>query len=175
MIACSSSGRGQAPKKVTCVDLFYLHSIDQGAANVLYLLAQYLFRPDEGIKSGARLSGGHFIRCLATHFGLVNDQGLRGLLVVTHWLPLIDLHKLERLNIYVRVCDTWSWVAPGLERQPDAAVGAPRATEDALAVDEGVRLIQHLWRHLSHCHLPPRLCSKGFPSSRRRYKSCDGA
>ncbi|GKA94426.1 hypothetical protein Tco_0816464, partial [Tanacetum coccineum] len=138
-------GSERTPKKVTCVNLFYLRSIDQGTANVMDLLAQYLFRHDEGRKSGARLSR-----------------------VVTCGLPLIDLHKLGRLNIYVRVSDTSSWVAPGLERQPDVAVGAPGAIEDALAVDEGVRLIQHLWRHLSHRHLPPGLCSRGFTSSRMR-------
>ncbi|GJS85485.1 hypothetical protein Tco_0752026 [Tanacetum coccineum] len=33
---------------------------------------------DRGRKSGARLSGGHFIGRLAAHFGLVGDQGLRG-------------------------------------------------------------------------------------------------
>nr|GEU56629.1 hypothetical protein [Tanacetum cinerariifolium] len=73
---------GQAPKKVTGVDLFYLCSMDRGTANVLYLLAQYLFRYAKGRRSGARLSGGHFIRRLAAHFRLVSDQGLRGLSVV---------------------------------------------------------------------------------------------
>nr|GEW69592.1 hypothetical protein [Tanacetum cinerariifolium] len=58
MIACSIFGRGQAPEK-------------------------YLFRHVKGRKSGAKLSGGHFIGCLAAHFGLVSDQGLRSLLVVT--------------------------------------------------------------------------------------------
>nr|GEX29373.1 hypothetical protein [Tanacetum cinerariifolium] len=38
---------GQAPEKVTGVDLFYLMSMDQGTVNVLYLLAQSLFRHDE--------------------------------------------------------------------------------------------------------------------------------
>ncbi|GKC43494.1 hypothetical protein Tco_1061216 [Tanacetum coccineum] len=72
---------GQAPEKVTGVDLFYLHSMDRGTINVLHLLAQYLFRHTEERKSGARLSGGHFIRRLAMNFGLVSDQGLRGLQV----------------------------------------------------------------------------------------------
>ncbi|GJR17541.1 retrotransposon protein [Tanacetum coccineum] len=44
-----------------------------------FLFAQYLFRHAEGRKSGARLSGGHFIRRLAMHFRLVSDEGLRGL------------------------------------------------------------------------------------------------
>ncbi|GKB93283.1 hypothetical protein Tco_0979420, partial [Tanacetum coccineum] len=79
MIAYSISSRGQAPKKVTGVDLFYIRSMDRGTTNVLRLLAQYLFRHDEGRKSGARLSGGHFIGRLAMHFGLVSDEGLRGL------------------------------------------------------------------------------------------------
>ncbi|GKB19196.1 hypothetical protein Tco_0853119 [Tanacetum coccineum] len=43
------------------------------------LEAQYLFRHANGRKSGARLSGGHFIGRLAMHFGLVSDEGLRGL------------------------------------------------------------------------------------------------
>ncbi|GJV48374.1 hypothetical protein Tco_1438586 [Tanacetum coccineum] len=44
--------------------------MDQEAANVPYLLAQYLFRHAEGRKSGARLLGGYFIGRLAHHFGL---------------------------------------------------------------------------------------------------------
>ncbi|GKD92589.1 hypothetical protein Tco_1372426, partial [Tanacetum coccineum] len=35
------------------------------------------FRHAKGRKSRARLSGGHFIGCLAAHFGLVSDKGLR--------------------------------------------------------------------------------------------------
>ncbi|GKF05462.1 hypothetical protein Tco_0036130 [Tanacetum coccineum] len=142
MISYSISSRGQAPEKVTGVDLFYLRSMDQWTANVSYLLAQYLFRHAEGRKSGAsgaRLSGGHFIRRLATYFGLVSDQGLRGLSVVTSELLLIDLHKLGRLNICLRVGDTWAWVAPRPKRQPDAAAGALGAAEDAPAADEGAR------------------------------------
>ncbi|GJV76863.1 hypothetical protein Tco_1508447 [Tanacetum coccineum] len=104
---------GQAPEKVTSVDLFYLRSMDRGTTNVLYLLAQYLFRHAKRRKSGARLSGGHFIRHLMAHFGLVSDQGLRGLSMVSSELPLIDLHELRRLNICLRFGDTWAWVAPG--------------------------------------------------------------
>ncbi|GKE23372.1 hypothetical protein Tco_1434884 [Tanacetum coccineum] len=141
MIACSISSKGQAPEKVTDVDLFYLRSMDQGTANVLYLLALYLFRHAEGRKSGARLLGGHFIGRLATHFGLVSDKGLRGLSVVASELPLIDLHELGRLNICLRFGDTWAWVAPGPERQHVAATGAPRAAEDAPAADEGAQAV----------------------------------
>ncbi|GKE40490.1 hypothetical protein Tco_1463895, partial [Tanacetum coccineum] len=82
--ALRTERRGQAPKKVTATDLFYLRSMDQGTANVPYLLAQYLFRHAKGRKSGARLLGGHLIRRLAHHFDLVSDDGLRGLSVVTH-------------------------------------------------------------------------------------------
>nr|GEV17309.1 hypothetical protein [Tanacetum cinerariifolium] len=56
---------------------------------------QYLFRHAKGRKSGARLSGGHFIRRLAHHFGLVSDDGLRGLSVVTRELPLIDMAPMD--------------------------------------------------------------------------------
>ncbi|GJX45008.1 hypothetical protein Tco_0261684 [Tanacetum coccineum] len=73
----SISGREQATKKVTGIDLFYLRSMNRGTANIPYLLAQYLFRHAEGRKSGARLSGGYFIRRLPAYFGLVSDDGLR--------------------------------------------------------------------------------------------------
>ncbi|GJU93212.1 hypothetical protein Tco_1317968 [Tanacetum coccineum] len=138
MITYSISGRGLAPEKVTGVDLFYLRNMDQGTTNVPYLLAQYLFSHVEGRKSRARLSGGHFIRRLAAHFGLVNDQWLRGLSVVASQLPVIDLHELDRLNICLRFGDTWAWVAPRPERQQ---AGAPGAAEDAPLVDEGAQAV----------------------------------
>ncbi|GJT59145.1 uncharacterized mitochondrial protein-like protein [Tanacetum coccineum] len=136
MIAYSISVRGQAHEKVTGVDLFYLRSIDHRTINIPHLLVQYLFRHAEGRKSGARLSGGHFIGRLDMHFGLVSDEGLRGLQVVARELPLIDLHELGRLNIYTRYDNTWAWVAQGPERQQAAAVGTPEAGEDAQGAEE---------------------------------------
>ncbi|GJU31723.1 hypothetical protein Tco_1175312 [Tanacetum coccineum] len=137
MIACTISGRGQGPKKVIGVDLFYLRTMDRGTANVSHLLAQYLFRHAEGRKSGARLSRGHFIRRLAEHFGLVSDVGLRGLSVISRELPVIDLHKLARLNICTKF--GWAWVAPGPKRQQGAAAGALKTADDAPDVAEGAQ------------------------------------
>ncbi|GJX73654.1 hypothetical protein Tco_0312249, partial [Tanacetum coccineum] len=105
MIAYSIFGKGQAPEKVTGVDVFYLRSMDRGTTNVQHLLARYLFRHAEGRKIRARFLGGHFIGYLAMHFGLVSDEGMRGLRVVTRELPLIDLHELGRLNI----CSSQGW------------------------------------------------------------------
>ncbi|GKE48425.1 hypothetical protein Tco_1479683, partial [Tanacetum coccineum] len=122
----SISGRGQSPKKVTAADLFYLGRMDQGMMNVLYLLAQYLFRRTEGRKSGARLSRVYFIGCLVAHFGMVSDEGLIGLIVIAREPLMIDIDELVKLNICIRLNDTWAWVAPGLERQPVAAAGAQR-------------------------------------------------
>ncbi|GJZ06816.1 hypothetical protein Tco_0540609 [Tanacetum coccineum] len=65
--------------------------MDREAANVLYLLAQLLFRHAEGRKSCARLSGGHFIGRLSHHFGPMSDDELRGLSVMARELPLIDM------------------------------------------------------------------------------------
>ncbi|GKF27340.1 hypothetical protein Tco_0083234, partial [Tanacetum coccineum] len=129
MIAYNISCRGQAPKKVTGVDFFYLRIMDRGTTNVPHLLAQYLFRHADGRKSGARLSGGHFVRRLAVHFGLVSDEGLRGFSVVTREHPLIDLHELGRLNICSRYGDTWARVALRPERQQAIAAGAHEADE----------------------------------------------
>ncbi|GKC60270.1 hypothetical protein Tco_1087868 [Tanacetum coccineum] len=97
---------------------------------------QYLFRHADRRKSGARLSGGHFIGRLAMHFGLVTDEGLRGLQVVTRELPLIDLHELGRLHICTRYGDTWAWVAQGPERQQATAAGAPEDDEGGQGAKE---------------------------------------
>nr|GEV29373.1 hypothetical protein [Tanacetum cinerariifolium] len=137
LISYSISERGQAPEKVTATDLFYLCSMDQGAANVPYLLAQYLFRHAEGRKSDDRLSRGHFIGRLAHHFGLVSDDGLRGLSIVTRDIPLIDMGELVKLNIYMEIADDLAWVASGPERQQVTAAGAFEAAEDEPVVDEG--------------------------------------
>ncbi|GJY47422.1 hypothetical protein Tco_0436485 [Tanacetum coccineum] len=65
-------------------------------------LEKYLFRHAEGRKSCARLLGGHFIGCLAHHFGLVSDDRLRGLLVVARELPLIDIEQSLAFSTIVR-------------------------------------------------------------------------
>ncbi|GJV19290.1 hypothetical protein Tco_1368310 [Tanacetum coccineum] len=78
MIVYNISSRGQAPGKVTGVDLFYLRNMDRGTTNVPHLLTQYLFRHAEGRKSRDRLSRVHFIGHLAMHFVLVGDEGLKG-------------------------------------------------------------------------------------------------
>ncbi|GJR85441.1 hypothetical protein Tco_0209452 [Tanacetum coccineum] len=119
LISYSISGRGQAPEK-------------------------YLFRHAEGRKSGSRLSGGHFIRRLAHHFGLVSDDGLRGLSVVTRELPLIDMGELVKLNICIEV-------AQGVKRHPVAAAAASGGAKDALDVDEGAQAV------LAPIHAPPPL------------------
>ncbi|GKB29333.1 hypothetical protein Tco_0868734 [Tanacetum coccineum] len=54
-------------------------------------LRRLYHRHAEVRKSGARLLGGHLIRHLAHHFGLVSDDGLKGLSVMTRELPLIDM------------------------------------------------------------------------------------
>ncbi|GJW42937.1 hypothetical protein Tco_0071736 [Tanacetum coccineum] len=149
LILYNISGRGQAPKNVTATDIFYLRSMDQGAANIPYLLAQYLFKHAEGRKNDARLSGGHFIGSLAHHFGLVNDDGLRGLSVVTRELPLIDIGKLVKLKICMEIGDDWAWVAQGTERQPVVAAATPRGAKDALDVDKGAQAVP------APIHAPP--------------------
>ncbi|GKC54338.1 hypothetical protein Tco_1077083 [Tanacetum coccineum] len=97
---------------------------------------RHLRRHAEGRKSRARLSGGHFIGRLAMHFGLVSDEGLRGMQVVTRELLLIDLHELRRLNIYKRYSETWTWVALGPERKQGVPAGAHEADKAGQATKE---------------------------------------
>ncbi|GJU91038.1 hypothetical protein Tco_1303461 [Tanacetum coccineum] len=93
--------------------------------------------PEKGRKRGAKMSRGYFIRRLAEHFGLVNDEGLIGLTVIARELPLIDMDELVRLRICDMFDDTWAWVAPGPERQPDAVAGALKDVEGANVGFEG--------------------------------------
>ncbi|GKD20688.1 hypothetical protein Tco_1222391 [Tanacetum coccineum] len=149
LISCSISRRGHAPEMVTATNIFYLSGMDRGAANVPYLLAQYLFRHSEGRKSGAKLLGGHFIRRLAHHFGLVSDDGLRGLSIVTLELPFINMGELVKLNICIEVGDDWAWVALGAKRQPVAAAATLEGAEDAPDIDEGAQAVP------APIHAPP--------------------
>ncbi|GJZ48454.1 hypothetical protein Tco_0602286 [Tanacetum coccineum] len=136
LIDCSIAGRSQAPEKVTVTDLFYLRGMDVGSVNVPYLLAMYLRLFTARRKIGVLISGGQFVARLAKHFGLLTEERLRGLTVITPALPVIDMTELVRLQICMEINDTWAWVAQGPKRQPDAAAGAHKAVEDALAVDD---------------------------------------
>ncbi|GJR65613.1 hypothetical protein Tco_0011678 [Tanacetum coccineum] len=109
LIACSITGRSQAPKKVTVKDLFYLRGMDVDSVTVPYLLARYL----------RLFAAGRKIRVIAPE------------------LPIIDMAEPVRLQIYAQFDDTWAWVAIGPERQPVAVAGAPTDAEDVLIVDEG--------------------------------------
>ncbi|GKA08100.1 reverse transcriptase domain-containing protein [Tanacetum coccineum] len=86
--------------------------------------------------NGHHVKHGHFIGRLAPHFGLVMDERLRGLHVITRELPLIDLHEFRRLNICTRVGDTWAWVAPRPERQQATAAGALEGGEAGEAAED---------------------------------------
>ncbi|GKE75642.1 hypothetical protein Tco_1537683, partial [Tanacetum coccineum] len=128
LITFSIFRRGQAPKKVTATDIFYLRTmVEETVANVSYLLAQYLFRYAEGSKQGARMCGRHFVARLAEHFRLITKESLQGLTVVVRDLTMIDIDELAKLRICERLGDTWAWVEPGPERQQFAAVEAAQA------------------------------------------------
>nr|GEX03157.1 hypothetical protein [Tanacetum cinerariifolium] len=113
--------------------------LDVGSVNVPYLLARYLRRFVAGRKSEAQISGGQFVARLAKLFGLLTAEVLRGLTVIAPELSIIDMGELVRLIICEQLDGTWAWVALGLERQPDAADGAPEAVEDAPVDDQEVQ------------------------------------
>ncbi|GJU98697.1 hypothetical protein Tco_1327968 [Tanacetum coccineum] len=137
LIACSIAGRSQTPEKVIVTDLFYLRGMDVGSVNVPYLLATYLRLFAVGRKSGALISGEQFVARLTKHFGLLTEERLGGLTDIAPALPVIDMDELVRLQICIKIDDTWDWVALGPERQPDVAAGAPGVAQDASVVDEG--------------------------------------
>nr|GEW59480.1 hypothetical protein [Tanacetum cinerariifolium] len=106
--------RGQAPEKVTDIDLFYLRSMDRWTANVPYLSAQFLFSHADGRK-------------------------------VRPCFQEIDLHELGRLNICLRVSNTWAWVSQGPKRQQAIVAGAPGVAKDAPIADEGAQTRFSTW------------------------------
>ncbi|GJW84385.1 hypothetical protein Tco_0157530 [Tanacetum coccineum] len=141
LIACSIAERSRALEKVTLADLFYLRGVHIGSDNVPYLLARYLRLFATRRKSGAHISGGQFVARLAEHFGLLTADILGGLTVIAPELPVIDMAELVRLQICVKLDDTWAWVAMGPERQPDTKASAPTDAEDAPIIDEGDQAI----------------------------------
>ncbi|GJW49888.1 hypothetical protein Tco_0091239 [Tanacetum coccineum] len=119
----------------------HLRSMDVGSVNILYLLARYLRMFASGRKRGAMIYGGQFVAHLAEHFGLLTEQRLQGLMVIVRDLPVIDMAEFVWLQICEELDDTWAWVAPGPERQPDVMAGAPEVTGGALDIAEGAQAI----------------------------------
>nr|GFA22399.1 hypothetical protein [Tanacetum cinerariifolium] len=129
LIAFSLTGSGQAPKKVTTTDLYYLRSMDK---------AYCLFRHAPGRKQRAKMFGGHLIARLGVHFGVITKQSLQTLTVEVRELTTTGIDELVRLRICDRLGDVMTWVAMGLERQharaagPQEAVLAPRTARQRL-------------------------------------------
>ncbi|GJU74952.1 hypothetical protein Tco_1266357 [Tanacetum coccineum] len=89
-------------------------SFQLGGAN-----RQMRWRHSDGRKRGAQMFGGHFITCLADHFGMLTEERLQGTTVVVGQLIEIDLDELSRRHIY----------------------GALEDVEGAPAIDEGVQAV----------------------------------
>nr|GEZ90004.1 hypothetical protein [Tanacetum cinerariifolium] len=102
LIACSIAERSQAPKKVMVTDLFYLRGMDINSVNIPYLLARYLRLFASGRKSGALILGGQFVARLDEHFGLLTEERLLGLTIISPTLPVINMDELVRLQILAR-------------------------------------------------------------------------
>ncbi|GJS03641.1 hypothetical protein Tco_0320149 [Tanacetum coccineum] len=141
LIACNIVGRSQEPEKVTVTDLFYLRGRDVGSFNIPYLLVRYLRMFASGRKREAMISGRQIVARLAKHFGLLTEERLQGLAMIVQDLLMIDMAKLVRLQICKELDDTWAWVAPRPERQPDVAVGTQVVVEGAPNVDEGAQTV----------------------------------
>nr|GEV66178.1 hypothetical protein [Tanacetum cinerariifolium]GEW67136.1 hypothetical protein [Tanacetum cinerariifolium] len=61
--------------------------------------------------------------------------------LLARYLRLFSSGRKQGAMIFGEIDDTWAWVAPGPERQLDAAAGAPEAAEDAFVADEGALTI----------------------------------
>ncbi|GKA52811.1 hypothetical protein Tco_0746126 [Tanacetum coccineum] len=92
-------------------------------------------------------------------FALKRKQGA----MILGDLTVIDMTKRVKLQIYIEIDDTWAWVAPGPERQPDVAAGAYKAVEDAPAIDEGAQAVPEPIQAPQPPPLPPPAAGKTMP------------
>ncbi|GJU05827.1 hypothetical protein Tco_1122257 [Tanacetum coccineum] len=95
-----------------------------------------LYWVESGSSPVASLRGVRYLRLFASGW----KQGA----MISGDLPVIDMADLVRLQICIELDDTKAWVAPGPERQPNAATGAPEAAEDAPIADEGASAVPAL-------------------------------
>ncbi|GJX95621.1 hypothetical protein Tco_0351419 [Tanacetum coccineum] len=137
LIACSIARRSQAPEKVTVTDLFYLREMDVGSVNAPYLLARYLRLFTSGRKQRAMIFGDQYVARWGKHFGLLTEEGLQGLTIISPALPIIDMAELVRLQLCVQLDDTWAPVAPRDgdedEEMPQAVLPPPRTQGERIA------------------------------------------
>ncbi|GJV13251.1 reverse transcriptase domain-containing protein [Tanacetum coccineum] len=83
---------------------------------------------------GAMISGGQYVAGLAEHFGLLTEERLQGLTVISPALPIINMAELVRLQLCIELGDTWAWVPTGPARQEGCAGGV---AEEAPVAPEG--------------------------------------
>ncbi|GJZ42709.1 hypothetical protein Tco_0589964 [Tanacetum coccineum] len=100
-------------------------------------------------KSGAQLFGGHFIGRLAAHFGLISDEGLRGLSVVVSELPAAAGGALTNAE-GAPAADEGAQVVPSPVQAPQPPPPAPQP-QTILWMPVGV-LIRHLTAPSSAAH-----------------------
>ncbi|GKE18784.1 hypothetical protein Tco_1426361 [Tanacetum coccineum] len=129
LIAFSTAGRSQAPKKVTVTGLFYLRGMDVGSVNIPYLLTRYIRMFASGRKRGAMISGGQFVARLAKHFGLLTEF-VRSLMILRLGVARLeeDVHGMRgALGEQRKVLDSMAryfsrfttWTVTGLSRMMD--------------------------------------------------------
>nr|GEY77309.1 hypothetical protein [Tanacetum cinerariifolium] len=92
----------------------------------LFLVEDRHLRRGERVELGCL--GDTSFGCLAAHFGLVSDEGLMGLTIISRKPSLIDMDKLVKLNICARLSDTWAWVASGPESTHVGTLATPAAS-----------------------------------------------
>ncbi|GKD84343.1 hypothetical protein Tco_1355497, partial [Tanacetum coccineum] len=87
------------------------------------------------IKSGRQISNKGDLSAYWREISFEGD--FLGLTMIVRDLPVIDMAELVRLQFYIDLDDTWTWVAPIPEKQQVVVVGALDTAEDAPIADEG--------------------------------------
>ncbi|GJX33066.1 hypothetical protein Tco_0242921 [Tanacetum coccineum] len=90
------------------------------------LVGPYIRRFFMGRKSGALISSRQFVAWLAEQFGLLSEERLQGLTIILPALPIMDMTELVRLQICVKLDDTWAWVPTGPARHEGDVSGVAK-------------------------------------------------
>ncbi|GJU69283.1 hypothetical protein Tco_1255542 [Tanacetum coccineum] len=108
------------------VPLLARHGVGCLTVNVPLLVGPYIRRFFMGRKSGALISSRQFVAWLAEQFGLLSEERLQGLTIILPALPIMDMTELVRLQICVKLDDTWAWVPTGPARHEGDVSGVAK-------------------------------------------------
>lgn len=156
LISYSIRGRREGQEKVNTVNLFYLHSMDDGPiVNIPWCVAEYLRSGANGTKRTSTICGGQFVAKLADHFQLFMGGQLNACTEVNPPMGIMGKEALVGLGIITRnAIGGIRWVNPmaptNAEHEEEVEEEAPESSQRTRSHGARIEALERRVQHLRY-------------------------